>query len=124
MTLKEATKDKRIMRAVYNIGFNKGDETQFHVDNYNELNSLWEDFCKDEGCSTDSVDYVRYAGSRDSDVYEQLQLIRSDGYLDAAYYLEQYVSGKAELNYIKSFIQSEDYESDFWRKTLRCLWTA
>lgn len=42
----------------YNIGFNDGDETQFDAINLADLENLWRDFCKEERCELDSVDYV------------------------------------------------------------------
>lgn len=62
MTLREAAKgvfpkESRVA-ASYNIGFNDGDETQFDVRNMSELEECWKDFCKDEGCAMDSIDYV------------------------------------------------------------------
>lgn len=61
MTLTEAAMGITIKKAVYNIGFSNGDETQFIADNAGDLESLWNDFCNDEGCAKDSVDYVEYA---------------------------------------------------------------
>lgn len=43
---------------VYNIGFNDGDETQFDAYDVNELETLWRDFCKENGFKATSVDYV------------------------------------------------------------------
>lgn len=65
MTLRKAAKGvlRNRSRAVasYNIGFNVGDETQFDVRNMSELEECWKDFCKEEGCDPDSVDYVERA---------------------------------------------------------------
>ena len=44
---------------VYNIGFNDGDETQFDVQNLNDLQEGWKEFCKDEKISQNCVNYVK-----------------------------------------------------------------
>lgn len=65
MTLRKAAKGVFLKQSSgvvsYNIGFNGGDETQFDVKNLSELEKCWEDFCKDEGCALNSVDYVKVA---------------------------------------------------------------
>lgn len=126
MKLKEAAKDVPIMKAAYNVGFNHGDETQFDVSSLGEMERLWEDFCKEEGCDVDSVDYVEYFGpwNTPDEMRDQIDLLRKKGYSDAADLLGNYVNGTNELNFIKSFICRKDHEGDFGRKTLRCLWTA
>ena len=59
--LREAADDMEIGRGTYDIGFNDGDETEFDLmdgEGINELEELWLDFCKEEGCDPDSVDYI------------------------------------------------------------------
>lgn len=59
MLIKEAAKGMVILNGhPYNIGFNDGDETQFNPTCLDDLEELWETFCKEEGCAIDSVDYV------------------------------------------------------------------
>ena len=45
-------------RGTYNIGFNDGDETQFDVQNLEELQEGWSEFCKEEKVDSGCVDYV------------------------------------------------------------------
>lgn len=42
----------------YNIGFGGDDETQFDIENVVELKELWIDFCKENGFSVLSIDYI------------------------------------------------------------------
>ncbi len=59
--LMEAAYGMKIGKGVYDIGFNDGDETEFDLmdgEGINELEELWLDFCKEEVCNPDSVDYV------------------------------------------------------------------
>ena len=59
MLIKEAAKDMVIINnRPYNVGINDGDETQFNPTDLDDLEDLWETFCKEEGCAIDSVDYV------------------------------------------------------------------
>lgn len=58
MTLKEAVGMETIKNGTFNIGFEKDDETQFDVDDFNDLQDLWEMFCEDNGIPYDCVDYV------------------------------------------------------------------
>lgn len=49
MTIREASKGVVTSgRETYNIGFNDGDETQFDVQNLEELQECWSEFCKEE----------------------------------------------------------------------------
>ena len=49
MTIREAGKGVVTSgRGTYNIGFNDGDETQFDVQNLEELQECWSEFCKEE----------------------------------------------------------------------------
>lgn len=127
MTIREATSGVEIAQAVYNVGFNDGDETQFDVRDFSDLEEMWMDFCKTEGCAPDSVDYVDYVGeweAEDTTVSKQIVLLRQDGYKSAANMLEDFAKGKPELDYIKNFIASEDFKVPIVRKQLCCLWTA
>ena len=45
-------------RGTYNIVFNDGDETQFDVQNLEELQECWPEFCKEEKVDPGCVDYV------------------------------------------------------------------
>ena len=46
MTIREASKGVVTSgRGTYNIGFNDGDETQFNVQNLEELQECWSEFC-------------------------------------------------------------------------------
>ena len=48
MTIREASKGVVTSgRGTYNIGFNDGDETQFDVQNLEELQECWSEFCKE-----------------------------------------------------------------------------
>lgn len=58
MILRKAIKGKVRGKGTYNIGFNDGDETQFDATSLADLEDLWSNFCKEEGCREDSVDYV------------------------------------------------------------------
>ena len=59
MTLREASKGVvKSGGGTYNIGFNDGDETQFDVQNLEELRECWSEFCKEEKVNTGCVDYV------------------------------------------------------------------
>ena len=58
MILRSAAKGKVRGKGTYNIGFNDGDETQFDATGIADLEELWNTFCKEAGCRTDSVDYV------------------------------------------------------------------
>lgn len=59
MTLEEASKGVVTSGGVtYNIGFNGGDETQFDVQNLEELQECWSEFCKEEQVDPGCVDYV------------------------------------------------------------------
>lgn len=58
MTLKDVVNSESIEAGTYNIGFNQGDETQFDVENFDELQECWLGFCKDERILPDCVDYV------------------------------------------------------------------
>lgn len=126
MTLEEAAKGVDIEKAVYNIGFNDGDETQFDVQNFTDLEELWNDFCKMEGLNPDSIDYVNYVGKweRETSASEQIAMLRQDGYKIAAEMLESYVSGRNEFEFIKAFICQGHHRGDFGHKVLRCLWTT
>lgn len=65
VTLRKAAKGvflkRRSVIAPYNIGFNDGDETQFDVRTLSELEECWKEFCEDEKCDPNSVDYVEKA---------------------------------------------------------------
>ena len=59
MTLEEASKGVVTSGGgTYNIGFNGGDETQFDVQNHEELQECWSEFCKEEQVDPGCVDYV------------------------------------------------------------------
>ena len=60
MTIREASKGGIVTSGggVYNIGFDGGDETQFTAYNMAELESLWKEFCEENGFRKNSVDYV------------------------------------------------------------------
>ena len=59
MTIREASKGVvTSRRGTYNIGFNDGDETQFDVQNLEELRECWSEFCKAEKVDPGCVDYV------------------------------------------------------------------
>lgn len=59
MTLREASKGVvKSGGGTYNIGFNDGDETQFDVQNLEELRECWSKFCKEEKVDPGCVDYV------------------------------------------------------------------
>lgn len=59
MTIREASKGVVTSgRETYNIGFNDGDETQFDVQNLEELQECWLEFCKEEKVDPGCVDYV------------------------------------------------------------------
>ena len=59
MTIREASKGVVTSgRGIYNIGFNDGDETQFDVQNLEELRECWSEFCKEEKVNPGYVDYV------------------------------------------------------------------
>lgn len=57
---KSLAKKSVLGKGTYCIGFNDGDETEFDALNWQDLLLLWLDFCKEEGCSVDSVDYIEY----------------------------------------------------------------
>lgn len=48
----------KIGSGTYNIGFNNGDETQFDVENVEELKECWVEFCKENNFSVLSIDYI------------------------------------------------------------------
>ena len=59
MTLEEASKGVVTSGGgTYNIGFNGGDETQFDVQNLEELQECWSEFCNEEQGDPGCVDYV------------------------------------------------------------------
>ena len=59
MTIREASKGVvKSGGGTYNIGFNDGDETQFDVQNLEELRECWTEFCKEEKVYPGCVDYV------------------------------------------------------------------
>lgn len=59
MTIEEASKGVVTSgRGTYNIGLNDGDETQFDVQNLEELQECWLEFCKEEKIEPGCVDYV------------------------------------------------------------------
>lgn len=61
MTIRDAAYGKlpkNFPTTSYNVGFNDGDETQFDINSLSELEECWLMFCREEGCSPDSVDYV------------------------------------------------------------------
>ena len=59
MTIREASKGVVTSgRETYNIGFNDGDETQFDVQNLEELQECWSEFCKEEKVDPGCVGYV------------------------------------------------------------------
>lgn len=63
MKLENAVKGVSIDKGCsYNIGFNDGDETQFDVDSFEDLQECWIGFCSENSIPTDCVDYVEYAG--------------------------------------------------------------
>lgn len=57
MTLGQSVKSE-ISPGTYNIGFNDGDETQFDVENREELLECWIEFCSENCFQTNSIDYV------------------------------------------------------------------
>ena len=59
MTLEEASKGVVTSGGgTYNIGFNGGDETQFDVQNLEELQECWSEFWKEDQVDPGCVDYV------------------------------------------------------------------
>lgn len=61
MILRSAAKGVVRGKGTYNIGFNDDDETQFDATSFADLEGLWRNFCKEEGCREDSVDYAERA---------------------------------------------------------------
>lgn len=63
MKLEEAVNGVSIAKgSIYNIGFNDGDETQFDVDSFEDLQKCWQVFCFENKLLVDCVDYVDYVG--------------------------------------------------------------
>ena len=44
----------------YNIGFGRGDETQFYAENAEDLRELWKNFCKENNIFPKSMFYCEY----------------------------------------------------------------
>lgn len=75
MTINEVL-GKEIELGTYIIGFqNEGrdDETFFFVENINDLQELWQDFCEGNNLSLDCVDYVYIEQSGVSILSEYLE---------------------------------------------------
>ena len=65
MILKEAVSNDEITKGIYNVGFlniksdmDLPDETQFDVNNFDELKECWDLFRKENGLPEDCVEYV------------------------------------------------------------------
>ena len=116
-------------RGVYNIGYADGNETQFDVDNTDELISLWNDYCKDENIPTNCVEYVTFAGKLDRKTYADeiaTAFIDTDNasILTLTDMLRDYTHGINELKDIEDFINLDCENDTLSKKQLRCLWTA
>lgn len=73
MKLEDVIKGIRFVKGgSYNVGFNNGDETQFDVDTFEDLQECWIDFCSDNDIPTDCVDYVDYAGQTEQEPKQRM----------------------------------------------------
>lgn len=63
----------------------------------------------------------------EADIQFQTDILRRDGYHAAARVIESMqdtVSRKAEMEYLKTFVEQGDFDGGQGRGQLRCLWTA
>lgn len=55
---------------------------------------------------------------------EQLKMLHGDGYFDSENTLRDLTNGKAEFEYMKRFIEENDFDGETLCDQLRSLWTA
>lgn len=69
----------------------------------------------------------QYPMENEADIQFQIDILRRDGYHAAARIIESMqdtVSRKAEMEYLKTFVEQGGFDTGQGRGQLRCLWTA